>query len=529
VLQELSPGDDLGPYRIVAPLESGGMASLYLAHRPPDREIVAVKVIRTALREVSSIIRMFADEVRTLTHVNHRNVVRVLDAGESDAGRFLAMEYLHGCSLARIIDELRRLERDLPVDVAMYVASEVAIALHAAHEAVDERGRPLSIVHRDVSPQNVMISESARVKLIDFGVAKASGRLEVTNAKMVKGKLRYMAPEQAGGDPVDRRTDVFALGVVLWEILTGRDFAGREQGLDLFTRLLNPAPTPPSDDNPDVPPELDDLVLSMMARDALDRPSTGEEGAAALRVLLGDAEAAREELRVIVNEMFGIELAYTRAWITEKFTMPGEEEPDEEDDDTVAARRPRMETVTVNMDMDVLAAMAKNRVKRDELALVESATWQPQELETAPGRPAVKGKPKRLDLTFSMARSAGPDATGARPLARPFEPPSHLPEGPADPAFDLDNDTDQLAIKCLTNLRRANWLPRPAGVPPSLSMIEPLESLEAAMDGERAPSTPPAKTPSTIPPPARKWGVFVAIALVLAIAVVVASYVLVPT
>jgi len=527
VLQELSPGDDLGPYRIVAPLESGGMASLYLAHRPPDREIVAVKVIRTALREVSSIIRMFQDEVRTLTHIHHRNVVRVLDAGESDAGRFLAMEYLHGCSLARIVDELRRLERDVPVDVAIYVAAEVATALHAAHEAVDDMGRPLSIVHRDVSPQNVMISESARVKLIDFGVAKAHGRLEVTNAKMVKGKLRYMAPEQAGGESVDRRTDVFALGVVLWEVLTGRDFAGREQGLDLFTRLLNPAPTPPSDDNSEVPPELDDVVLAMMARDALDRPASGLAVADRLRALLDDPEAARERLRLIVNEMFGIELAYTRAWITEKFSMPDEDGPDEDDDDTVAASRPRTETVTVNMDMNVLAAMAANRVKRDELALVESASWQPQELETAPGRPAVKGPPRRLDLTFSLARSAGPDATGARPLARPFEGPSHLPDGPDGAAFDHDDSTDKLAIKCLTNLRRANWLPRPAGVPPSLSIIEPLESLEAL--SERPPSTPPTKTPSTIPPPARKWGVFVAVALVVAIAVVVASYVLVPT
>ncbi|MCA9611042.1 MAG: protein kinase, partial [Myxococcales bacterium] len=150
--EDLSAGSPIGPYRVVAPLEEGGMASLYLAHRPPSKDIVAVKIIRSRLRDDSSVIRMFQDEARTLTFVRHPNVVRVLDAGESEGERYLAMEYLHGCSLARLVDELDRREVPLPVEVVAHLGVEVAEALHAAHHAVDDEAKPLAIVHRDVSP-----------------------------------------------------------------------------------------------------------------------------------------------------------------------------------------------------------------------------------------------------------------------------------------------------------------------------------------------------------------------------------------
>ncbi len=506
--EDIAVGDAIGPYRVVAPLEEGGMASLYLAHRPPERDIVAVKVIRSRLRDDSSVIRMFQDEARTLTHVRHPNVVRVLDAGESDDRRYLAMEYLHGCSLARLRDELER--RDvglLPVSVVAHIGVEVAEALHAAHAAVDDRGKPLGIVHRDVSPQNVMVSESGAVKLIDFGVAKAHGRLEVTNAKMVvKGKLRYMAPEQVSGHPVDGRTDLFALGIVLWECLTGRKFAARDGEGDLFARLMDPRATAPSEDNPDVPQALDRILLATLSREPDDRPASGRALADALRAAV-DVGGGREQIRGLVDRMFGIELAYTRKWITDSFRMP------EEDTRADRPAEPAAPTTTQRMGRDVLAKLAAQKVaQKEQLELVESRSWTVEEAEshrTDPTRPQKK-TPKRLDLTFSLAKPRSVNATGAQPLAAPFEEPVTLPDtNPDEEPFDAGDDTDNLAMRCLATLRQATWAERPAGAPPPVSLIATLDELADA----------PLPTAAR-PPPAgtRSWVLLLAVALIVVMA-----------
>ncbi|MBX3272541.1 MAG: serine/threonine protein kinase [Sandaracinaceae bacterium] len=511
--EDTSVGGAIGPYRVVAPLEDGGMASLYLAHRPPARDIVAVKVIRTRLRDDSAMVRMFQDEARTLTHVRHPNVVRVLDSGEYEHGRYLAMEYLHGCSLARLRDELERREVPLPVDVVAHVGIEVAEALHAAHGALDADGKALGIVHRDVSPQNVMISENGNVKLIDFGVAKAHGRLEVTNARtMVKGKLRYMAPEQVSGKPVDGRTDIFALGIVLWECLTGRKFAARDGEGDLFARLMDPRATPPSEDNPDVPAALDDVVLAALAREPKDRPATARELAERIAAA-ADVSRGRDQLRALVDRMFGIELAYTRRWITDSFHLPEDEwhlEPP-------AAGDPG--TTTRAMGREVLAALAARKVaeERRDASLAETLV-----AEEADGRPDPTRRERRrgggrrgkLDLTFSLAKPRGLDATGARPLAAPFDEPVTLPDtGPDAEPFDAGNDTDNLAMRCLASLRQATWAELPAGAPPPLSLIASLE--EITPDALPPPSSRP---PPPAAPASRGWVLLVAVAVIVLMA-----------
>lgn len=456
------------------------MASLYLAHRPPATDIVAVKVIRDQFREVSRIVRMFQDEVRTLTYIDHPNVVRVLEAGEYSQGRYLAMEYVHGCSLARLIDELDHLELPLPVPIAVHIGIEVARALHASHEAVDDEDRPLNIVHRDVSPQNVMISDAGAVKLIDFGVAKASGRLEVTNAKLIKGKLRYMSPEQAGGKALDRRTDLFALGVVIWEMLTRKRFSMSDGDVDLFTRLLDPRATPPSDYRPEVSPELDAVVLETLSKSPSARPATGLELAELLSAST-DVSESRQALRALVNELFGVELEYTRQWIAESFTLP---------DESAFASYPIFDddSHTDKMSRDVLGALAAQKVTRDELVLVESASWSLDEGPHAdvtrnlrrPKRRGAAKKEPRLDLTFTVLTGKGPESTGARPLVSPYEGPGVVSDPKLGGGFDELDDTDALAVRCLANLRHATWARRPAGSPPSLSVIAPLTELEAA-------------------------------------------------
>lgn len=491
VSEETSAGAAIGPFRIVAPLESGGMASLFLAHRPPSRDIVAIKVIRDQLREVPRMIRMFQDEARTLTHVDHKNVVRVLEAGEYPDGRYLAMEYVHGCTLARLVDELEHRGLELPIAVGVQIAIEVATALHAAHEAVDENGRPLNIVHRDVSPQNVMISETGRVKLIDFGVAKASGRLEVTNAKLIKGKLRYMAPEQASGKPIDRRTDIFSLGILLWEMLTSHRFATGEGDIDVFTRLLDPKPTPPSEDNPAVSPALDAAVLGALSKSPQERPATGLELAEALRSST-DVSEGSSALEALVTEMFGVELAYTREWIAESFVLA---DPEIFDEHPVfdEAHAP-----TLRMGREVLAALAAKKLSSGVFDLVDSESsaltepdWRDEVTKNQrPPKQATQTKARpRLDLTFTLLPAKGPESTGARPILSPYEGPSVVSDPPLGGGFDVADDTDALAVQCLANLRHATWAGRPAGAPPSLSVIAPLEGLE----GAPVPSPPPER------------------------------------
>ena len=221
----LAAGSHVGGYEIVAPLRAGGMASLYLARRIGPAGFsrpVAIKVVHAHLASDRAFVEMFLDEARLSARIIHPNVVHVEELGEAGGSFFLAMEYVHGTSLSVFLGRLVESRRMLAPEAACAIAMKVADGLHAAHEAKDEQGEPLQVIHRDVSPQNVLIGLDGHVKLIDFGVAKARGRMQQTEAGSLKGKLRYMAPEQAWGRAIDRRIDVYALGVVLWETLTAR-------------------------------------------------------------------------------------------------------------------------------------------------------------------------------------------------------------------------------------------------------------------------------------------------------------------
>jgi serine/threonine-protein kinase len=213
-------GSTLGPYRLVAELGEGGMARLFLGMRDlPDgttRE-AAIKVIRPEHLQDPSFVEMFLDEGRIASFVRHPQVVAIETVGEIDGTYFMAMEFLHAVTLATFLKELYRLERRPRPEVAVAILARVADGLHAAHETRDEEGKLLDVVHRDVSPSNILLGCSGTVKLIDFGIAKAQGRLHETAFGRTKGKLRYMSPEQMRRKSVDRRADIWALGVVLWE------------------------------------------------------------------------------------------------------------------------------------------------------------------------------------------------------------------------------------------------------------------------------------------------------------------------
>src|SRR5262245_41259877 len=205
-------------------MRSGGMPTLSPAQRHGAAGVlrpVVIKVIHPHLAEDEHMVRMFIDEARISSHIRHSNVVYVENFGEQDGVYYMVMEYVDGCSLLQLVRACAADQRKLSAPVAVHLAIEVAAGLHAAHETLGEDGEPLGIVHRDVSPANVLLGRDGRVKVIDFGIAKAHGRLGITRSGSgIKGKLCYMSPEQAWGDPVDRRIDVYALGICLWELVT---------------------------------------------------------------------------------------------------------------------------------------------------------------------------------------------------------------------------------------------------------------------------------------------------------------------
>ena len=263
----LPAGLRLGAYEIVSPLTSGGMAAVYLGRRvdSPSAGYVAIKVVHPRFVGDPAFVAMFLDEARLSARIQHPNVVRVEATGQENGLYYLVMEYLHGASLFRFVRRLAESKRALVNEVAVHVIGSVAAGLHAAHDTTDEQGRPLGIVHRDVTPQNILVSYAGGVKLIDFGIAKAAGRVHQTAKGMLKGKLRYMAPEQAAGRNVDRRTDVYALAIVLWEMLTYRKAFSAKTDAELVRMVLSPKLVPPSRLSSSVAPALDEVVMTGLA------------------------------------------------------------------------------------------------------------------------------------------------------------------------------------------------------------------------------------------------------------------------
>jgi serine/threonine-protein kinase len=226
-MEGLPPTQQLGKYRLVATLGQGGMGTVYLALASglgQFRKVLVVKELRQDLTRSAGFVSMFMDEAKLTARLDHPNVVQTFEAGEVEERYYLAMEYLDGQPLSALIDRLAD-SNGLPLWVHIQILCEVLAGLHYAHELPDYDGTSLGVVHRDVSPQNVFVTYHGQVKVVDFGVAKAAGASTLTDPGVFKGKFAYAAPEQVLGRPVDPRTDVFAVGVMLWEAITGRRFS----------------------------------------------------------------------------------------------------------------------------------------------------------------------------------------------------------------------------------------------------------------------------------------------------------------
>ncbi|HEU5057872.1 MAG TPA: protein kinase [Kofleriaceae bacterium] len=285
-----------GKYHLLAPLAQGGMGALYLAVTG-ERGLEKLLVIKTVLPHLadSEYLARFRDEAKVVVKLSHGNLIPVFDAGQVDGELFLAMDFVEGKDLRAVWNRCAHKGVAFPVDVAVFLVKELCRGLGYAHSFGD-----LRLVHRDVSPPNVLISYSGEVKLTDFGLASSTLKLEKTAPGIIYGKVSYMSPEQARGEPLDGRSDLYAAGIILWELLTGRQLfpPGKEQPQDLLKRARNPVAVPPSQRAPRVPPALDAICIKALAANREDRFATGEELRDALGGWLAAESPATDAARI---------------------------------------------------------------------------------------------------------------------------------------------------------------------------------------------------------------------------------------
>ena len=268
------PIETYGNYQLIKRLATGGMAQIYLARQKgPEgfEKLVVVKRILPHLAENSDFVHMFLDEAKIAARLNHPNIVQIFNLGNQDDSFFIAMEFIHGEDLRRIWKRSEHLNKPLPVQLVCRVIMDACSGLDYAHKKTDTAGKPLGIVHRDISPQNLLVTFEGAVKIVDFGIAKAADQATVTRSGVLKGKYSYMSPEQASGKKVDCRSDIFALGVVLHELLTGQRLFKRANDIQTLHAVTECEVSPPSYFNPGVPPELDEISLKALAKDPADR------------------------------------------------------------------------------------------------------------------------------------------------------------------------------------------------------------------------------------------------------------------
>ena len=420
-IDKIGPASTLGRYEILTPIARGGMASVWAARLMGTRGFQKLVAVKTMLPDVSDdpdFEQMFLDEARVAARIRHPNVAEILDLGEQDDVLYLVMEWVDGENLSVVLKAARALG-GMPLPVILRIASQACAGLHAAHELRDDSGNLVDLIHRDVSPANVLVSMAGFVKLVDFGVAKSKGRMHVTRAGgMVKGKTPYLSPEQLGGLPLDRRSDIFSFGALLYVMATGlHPFRGETEGKTVENIALK-NPVPLRTINAALPVEFEKLVLKALEKDPKNRFSTAAELQRALdQVGLSLGEPASEsEVADFVRKAIGDTQAKRAADIKSAIAsldaltsssadihrsdalrvLDGGKRPassakaDGEVESTKSSRflaRPASEEIAIDLDDGAAAAKAPAVSAQENALLNAFAPAIPIEIETETARP----------------------------------------------------------------------------------------------------------------------------------------------
>src|SRR6476646_6389057 len=302
-----------GKYLLLDRISVGGMAEVFKAKSygvEGFEKIIAIKRILPTMGEDRDFIKMFIDEAKIAGQLAHANICQIFELGRIDGSHFIAMEYIWGKDLLQIQNRVRKLKQQIPIAMGCFSIAKVLEGLDYAHRKRDPLGRPLEIVHRDCSPQNVLVSYEGEVKVIDFGIAKATSRNSRTMAGVLKGKFGYMSPEQVRGLPLDRRSDIFAIGTMIYELLTAdRLFAG-ESDFETLEKVRNVDIRPPRELNPNIPQDVEKVILKALAKDVDERYQWCSEMLADLQAFLmgQDVVTTAKSLSGWLKELFAAEI-----------------------------------------------------------------------------------------------------------------------------------------------------------------------------------------------------------------------------
>ena len=395
----------IGRYEVLSHLATGGMAQIYLARQSGLGSFERHVVLKTILRERASdrrFVTMFLDEAKLAATLNHQNVAQVFEVDQADGAYFMAMEYVHGENARTILETTIRRGWTIPLELAVTIVSGAAAGLHHAHERRGKNGAPLNIVHRDVSPANIMVGYDGSVKVLDFGIAKAEERATVTVGGTIKGKYGYMAPEQCRGKPIDRRSDIFALGIVLYELTTLRRAFKGVDDFETMKLIVGGELVPPSQLVHGFSRELEAIILTAMATDPAARFQTAQELTEALdafmvRSALAGSNTAMSRFMV---QLFGsrkepwIEGAAAASEPPAEITVvsphaPSPDDPDPDDDDDNNETLISSNRQDVQRALDQLSAPARPSQRRPVVTTPSTAIPVPAGAREPSGRVAA--------------------------------------------------------------------------------------------------------------------------------------------
>ncbi len=480
-----------GKYLLLDRVNVGGMAEVFKAKAfgvEGFERLVAVKRILPSIAEDAEFIEMLIDEAKIAVQLTHANIAQIFDLGRVAESYFIALEYIHGKDLRTIFDRARKRGEPLPVPMACFNIMKVCEGLAYAHDKKDAAGRDLHLVHRDVSPQNVLISYDGEVKLIDFGIAKAAGKASKTQAGILKGKFGYMSPEQVRGLPLDRRSDVFAVGIVLYELLTGERLFVGETDFSTLEKVRNVEIMPPSTYNRRIPDELEQIVLKALSKDVDDRYQTAMDLHDDLQSFMYTSGNffARKDLAAYMRKTFAEEIAKESAKDEEfaKITAPSGSGLDAFDD---------------------LPSAQGGGVK------MTAPPKPPQRKATLMGVAMAPPPPPAPRVSKPAAPPPPPPRVSAAPAEPPPAPPATVGPSPvaAPPAMEMDWDEEELSTQIYDKPEDYKLAPSgPAPLPP-LSQPVPMAPPTAGPPRTAPPiaSRPPAQAgaPSPFDMPAPEY------------------------
>ncbi|HYO97177.1 MAG TPA: protein kinase [Polyangiaceae bacterium] len=462
----VSPGHVLGRYELLMPIAAGGMAMVWAARLKGTRgfqKIVAVKTMLPKLSEDIQFEQMFLDEASLASQIRHPYVVEILDLGEQDGVLFLVMEWIDGMPLNQLM-KAAKLAGGMPLPIAVRIVAQATAGLHAAHELRDGKGQLVGLVHRDVSPQNILVTYDGVTKVVDFGVAKATAMGGgATAAGQIKGKVGYMAPEQIEGESIDRRADVFAIGIVLYALTTGKHPFRRESDAATMYNICSPQPVlPPSKFIPDFPEALERTLLRALAKSANERHESANELLRDLdQALPQEQRATDEDVAIFVRKLVGDRLEERRNTLTQALaradqhalnTPTGTREtrslptavelppitvlPGSATDlaYSPAPRKKRRVAATIGLTVLVasLGALAATLLRTPMTPPARELSAQPRETQTL--QPALPVLPPEAPLPAAVGTSAT-SASAAAPAASNVKPPgASRQRGTAAPA-----------------------------------------------------------------------------------------------